>query len=210
MKRTMKRATVGLGLVCLLLAPTAWADPAADPGKLEDRVDLALKNAAPEEVFRTFAKMLGAEAAVDPGVHGPLSIELHNVRVRTLLDTVCESLGCRWRLESGSPAKLRVLPSAAAKPEATAATASKPAIKEAIDLKVTKADALDLLRTYGEILSAEVVVDPAIKGVLTLDLQATPVDQTLDTVCQSLGCEWNYTEGANGRKGVLRITVRKR
>jgi type II secretory pathway component GspD/PulD (secretin) len=209
--KTTSGAWVGLGLVCLLLtASAAWADPAADAGKLEDRVDLALKNAAPEEVFRTFAKMLGAEAAVDPGVHGPLSVELHNVRVRTLLDTVCESLGCRWRLESGSPPKLRVLPAAAAKSEANPATASKPAIKEAIDLRVTKADGLEVLRTFGEVLGSDVVIDPAIKGLLSLNLEALPVDQCLDTVCQSLACEWSYTEGANGRKGVLRITARKR
>ena len=172
----LRQAGWGCALL-LLVAGAAWAEPEADPGKLEDRVDLTLKNAAPDEVFRTFAKMLGAEAVVDPGVHGPLSVELHNVRVRTLLDTVCESLGCRWRLEAGSPPKLRVLPAAAAKPEGSA-DRSKPAIKEAIDLKVTDADGRDVLKTYGEILSADVVVDPAIKGTLTLDLEATPVDQS--------------------------------
>jgi type II secretory pathway component GspD/PulD (secretin) len=200
------------GWVCallLLVAGAAWAEPKADPGKLEDRVDLTLKNAAPDEVFRSFAKMLGAEAVVDPGVRGPLSVELHNVRVRVLLDTVCESLGCRWRLEAGSPPKLRILPAAAAKPEGVA-DRGKPAIKEAIDLKVTEADGRDVLKTFGEVLDADIAVDPAIKGTLTLDLEAAPVDQCLDTVCKMLGCEWSFTEGANGRKAVLRVAPKKR
>jgi type II secretory pathway component GspD/PulD (secretin) len=203
----LRQAGWGCALL-LLVAGAAWAEP-ADPGKLEDRVDLTLKNAAPDEVFRSFAKMLGVEAVVDPGVRGPLSVELHNVRVRILLDTVCESLGCRWRLEAGSPPKLRILPAAAGKPEAVADRA-KPPIKEEIDLKVTKADGQDVLRTFGEMLDAEVVVDPAIKGTLTLNLEAAPVDQCLDTVCKMLGCEWSFTEGANGRKAVLRITPKRR
>jgi type II secretory pathway component GspD/PulD (secretin) len=136
-------------------------------------------------------------------------VELHNVRVRVLLDTVCESLGCRWRLEAGSPPKLRVLPAAAAKPEGSA-DRGKPAIKEAIDLKVTEADGRDVLKTFGEVLDADIAVDPAIKGTLTLDLEAAPVDQCLDTVCKMLGCEWSFTEGANGRKAVLRVAPKKR
>jgi type II secretory pathway component GspD/PulD (secretin) len=210
MKRTTKNAVVGIALAGLLLAAaTAGAEPGADPGKLEDRVDLALKNAAPEEVFRTFAKMLGVEAVVDPGVHGPLSVELHNVRVRTLLDTVCESLSCRWRLEAGSPPKLRVVP-IGSRAEGTPTSGSSTGIKEPIDLKVTKADGLDVMRTFGDLLSADVVVEPGLKGTVTLDLESVPVGQTLDAVCQELGCEWSFTEGANGRKAVLRISLKKR
>jgi type II secretory pathway component GspD/PulD (secretin) len=207
MKRTTKRAMLGLGFAGLLLvAAAARAEPGAGPGRLEDRVDLTLKNAAPEEVFRSFAKMLGAEATVDPGIHGPLSVELHNVRVQTLLDTVCESLGCRWKLVSGTPAKLQILSIAGGKPEGPPSSA----IKEAIDLRVTRADGQEVLRTFGEMLNADVVVDPAIKGSLSLDLEAVPVDQCLDTVCKTLGCEWSFTEGANGRKALLRIVPRRR
>jgi type II secretory pathway component GspD/PulD (secretin) len=202
-----KSVLVGLGLACLLLAAGAvWADPGANTlAKLDERVDMALKNAAPEEVFRTFAKMLGAEAVVDPGVLGPVSVELHNVRVRTLLDTVCESLGCRWNLASGTPVKLRVAPLG---PPAESPKAS--GIKEPIDLKVTKADAADLLKTFGQILNADLVIDPEIKGTLTFEIENKPVDQTLDAVCKELGCEWSFMEAANGRKAVLRISSKRR
>jgi hypothetical protein len=60
---------------------------------------------------------------IDPAVREPISIELHNVRARALLDAICESIGCR---------------------------------------------------------------------------------------CKALGCEWSFTEAANGRKAVLRISLKKR
>jgi type II secretory pathway component GspD/PulD (secretin) len=190
----------------LLVAVMAWAEPAAPHDKLDERLDMTLKKAAPDDLFGTFAKMFGAEAVVDPAVREPVSIELHNVRARTLLDAICESIGCRWSLEAGSPPKLRVVPLPSARREG-----AKPSgIKEEIDLKVTEADGREVLRTYGEILEADLVVDPAVKGTVTLNLENTPVDETLDAVCKAIGCEWSYMEGGNGRKPVLRITVRKR
>jgi type II secretory pathway component GspD/PulD (secretin) len=198
---------LGLGMVLLLLgAGVAQAEPDAASG-LDDRIDMALKNAAPDDLFRTFAKMFNAEAVVDPGVTAPVSVELHHVRVRTLLDAICESIGCRWTLEPGSPPKLRVT----AAPGGKAEGGEKPStLKEAIDLKVTKADGQDLLRTFGEILSADAVVDPRIAGTVTVELNNTPVGQALDTVCQTLSCDWSYTEGKNGKKPILRITSRKK
>lgn len=198
---------MGLGMAGLLLgAGAALAEPADLQGKLDARIDMGLSKAAPDDVFRSFAKLLGAEAVIDPAVKGQVSIELHNVRVRTQLDAVCESIGCRWSLEPGSPPKLRVLP-------VPAAGQGKPrpsALRDPIDLKVTKADGQDLLRTFGEIMGAELAVDPGIKGELTLNLENTPVDQALDAVCQALGCEWTYTEGANGKKPVLQIVPRSK
>ena len=75
---------------------------------------------------------------------------------------------------------------------------------------MTKADGLEILHTFGEILRADVVVDPRIAGTVSLELKHTPVDQSLDTVCQALSCDWTYTEGRNGKKPVLRMTSRKR
>jgi type II secretory pathway component GspD/PulD (secretin) len=197
----------GLGLAGLLLgAGAALAEPGDFSAKLDTRIDMTLSKAAPDDLFKTFAKMFGAEAVVDPGVREPVSIELHNVSARTLLDTICESIGCRWSLEPGSPPKLRVLPVPAAGPGK-----SKPsALRDPIDLKVAKADGQDLLRTFGEILGAELAVDPGIKGELTLNLDNTPVDQALDVVCRALGCDWTYTEDANGKKPVLRIAPRSK
>jgi type II secretory pathway component GspD/PulD (secretin) len=196
------------GLLLLLLgAGAARAEPDAAASGLDERIDMALKNARPDDMFRTFAKMLGAEAVVDPAVTAPVSVELHNVRVRTLLDTVCESIGCRWTLEPGSPAKLRV---AAAPGGGKAEGGDRPSkLGDPIDLKVTRADGVELLHTFGEILGADVVIDPRIAGTVSLELKNTPVDRSLDTVCRALSCDWSCTEGRSGKKPVLRVTSRK-
>jgi len=197
------------GLALLLLgAGTARAEPDAKASGLDERIDMTLKNARPDDMFRTFAKMFSAEAVVDPGVTAPITVELHNVSARTLLDAVCESIGCRWTLEPGSPPKLRVTAVPGGGKVEGGDRSSK--VKDPIDLKVTKADGLDLLRTFGEILGADVVVDPRIAGTVTVELKNTPVDQSLDTVCQALSCDWSYTEGRNGKKPVLRVFSRKK
>jgi hypothetical protein len=201
--------TWGLGLALLLLgAGAARAEPDATASGLDERIDLALKDAKPDDVFRTFAQLFHAEAVMDPGVTSPVSVELHNVRVRTLLDTICESIGCRWTLEPGSPPKLRVTAAPGGGKTEGGDRSSK--VKDPIDLKVTKADGQDLLHTFGEILGADVVLDPRIAGTVSLELKHTPVDQSLDTVCQALSCDWSYTEGRNGKKPVLRVTPRKK
>jgi type II secretory pathway component GspD/PulD (secretin) len=189
---------LGLGLL-LLGAGGALAEPADPRSGLDERIDMALKKAAPADLFGTFAKMLNAEAVVDPAVREPVSIELHNVRARTLLDAICESIGCRWRLEPGSPPKLRVtaVPAGGAEPRPTA-------LGEPIDLKVTDADARDVLKTFAEILRVQAAVDPAVQGTVTFNLEATPCNQALDAVCRSAGCEWSLDGG------VLRVTPRKK
>jgi hypothetical protein len=210
MKRTWK---LGAALIFLAAATgVAWAEPAGAGNKLDERIDMALKNAAPDDLFGTFAKLFGpnAVAVVDPAVRGPVTIELHNVRARTLLDAICESIGCRWSVVAATPAtpaKLLVVPLAA---KDHGEGVQKTPIKEPIDLKVTQADGRDVLRTFGEILGAELVVEPGVAGQVSLALENLPVDQTLDAFCKSLGCEWSFTEGANGRKPVLRVWPKKR
>lgn len=191
----------GLGLGLLLLAAgAAPAEPRDARNPLDERVDMALKKAAPADLFDTFAKMLSAEAVVDPAVREPVSIELHNVRVRTLLDTVCESIGCRWRLEPGNPPKLRVM----AAPAGGGPEARPTAPDEPIDLKVTDADARDVLKTFAQIMGVKAAIDPEVKGVVTFNLENTPCNQALDAVCQAAGCEWSLDGG------VLRVTPRKK
>lgn len=195
-----KWGSIGLGLL-LLGAGGVLAEPADPRSGLDERIDMTLKKAAPADLFGTFAKMLNAEAVVDPAVREPVSIELHNVRARTMLDTICESIGCRWSLEPGNPPKLRVtaVPSTGSSAPIKVATDGEP-----IDLKVTDADVRDVLKTFGEIVGAQAVVDPSIKGRASFTLENTPWNKALDAVCVTAGCEWSLDGG------VLRVTPRKK
>jgi type II secretory pathway component GspD/PulD (secretin) len=203
MKGIRKWGLLGLGWL-LLGAGGVLAEPADARGGLDERIDMTLKKAAPDDVFRSFAKMINAEAVVDPGVREPVSIELHNVRARTMLDTICESIGCRWSLEPGNPAKLRVtaVPNGGGGGGKPGAKPTAPG--EPIDLRVTNANVQEVLKTFGDIANARADVDPTIKGTVSFNLENTPWNEALDAVCATAGCEWSLDGG------VLRVTPRKK
>ena len=201
-KKSWYRRMAGLGLVGFLVgvvaAPALAAPP---PGPLDSKVELAVKEADPEELFATLGKLMGAEVVLEPGLAGRVSIELHNVRVRTILDALCESVGCHWALDtSARPPKLRVTPGPAEpRPDPLGKHAFP---KDPIDLRVADADVQELLHTFGQILGGKAIVDPAIRGKVSLDLQNTPLDQALNAVCAAAGCDWSY----DADKRILRVT----
>src|SRR5262245_39897366 len=165
----MKSRIFRLGLFASLLAVHA-ALGSGDP--LEDRIDISLHDASVVETFRSFGELMGANVVVDPALRGPVTIELKHVRVRTLLDAVCESIGCRWTLEAGERPTLKVSPQANAK----RTKYLEASLKESIDLRITNAESRDVLKTIGQILSIETVeIDPEVSGPVTFDLKRTPV-----------------------------------
>jgi type II secretory pathway component GspD/PulD (secretin) len=188
MKRKIGSKTWLVIALALAVLPTVGARAAESP--LDARINMAVHDAAADDTFRTFAKLMSAEAVVDPALKGTVTVELENVRVRTLLDAVCESIGCRWDLQPGNPPKLRVSALSTGNP----APAVKVGPKEPLDLRVTKAKGQEILKTFGQILSAEVMLDPSIDGTVTLDLENTPWDQALDAVCAALSCNWELVE----------------
>ncbi len=186
-----------LTIAAIVLSLLPLAGPArADGEVLDRRVDVALADSDPGQAFQGFAKMIGLDAAVEPGVAGKVNVRLQNVRMRTVLDAVCESIGCSWSVEAGS--KLHVLPLR----ERSARKVL--GLKEAIDLKVTKADVREVLQTFGQILSAETEIDPRITGTVTFELDNTPCGEALDKICAMAGCDWKAD--TDGETPVLRFT----
>jgi type II secretory pathway component GspD/PulD (secretin) len=199
MKPRAPRLVLTLTLA-LLAVPFAARELLAAPPALDERIDIQLQGAAAGDVFKSFGQLTGMEAVVDPALRGQISIVLEHVRVRTALDAACDSLYCRWEIQPGPPPKLVVsaLPGRNPKPAKTVPT-------DPIDLKVTKAEVRDLLKTFGEMVSAEVDLDPTLAGKVTLDLVNTPWNEALDTVCQQVGCDWSFSQG---EKKVLKFTAK--
>jgi type II secretory pathway component GspD/PulD (secretin) len=172
-----------LALVLFLTAVPALR--AAEGPDLDRRISLKLEDADPAQAFAALAQLSGLEIALTPGVQGKVNIQLENVRLRTVLDALCESLGCRW--DAADNHHLRVVPTA----EKTAGP-GRSTLDEPIDVNVTKADARDMLKTFGSLMSTEVVIDPGVKGEVSLQLHNQPVRKVLDAVCQAAGCSWSY------------------
>ena len=63
---------------------------------LAKRVSLDLIAMAPAEAFKVLADAVGTTVTVDPAVTSPVDILVRNVSARTALNTICESIGCRW------------------------------------------------------------------------------------------------------------------
>ena len=72
------------------------------------------------------------------------------------------------------------------------------ALEAAIDLRVTGANVREVLQTFGQIMSAEVELDPRITGKVTSELDNIPCGKALDKVCEMAGCTWKLdTEKVN-------------
>jgi type II secretory pathway component GspD/PulD (secretin) len=198
----------GWGWALLLLAAGGvWAEPADPRNKLDERIDMTLKKAAPDDLFGSFAKMFGAEAVVDPALSETVSIELHNVRMRTLLNAICESIGCRWSLEAGTPPTLRVTALSGGSSSGRTGSGPRTALpREPIDIKVTDAEVQDVLKTFVEIGGVKAIVDPAIQGAVTLNLENILYERALDAVCAQAACDWSF----DPEKSILRVTSRKK
>jgi hypothetical protein len=199
---TIRRGRAPWRLGALALAVTAGlaglaaggVARAAETAPLDRRVSVDLDHVRPAEAFRTFAQLAGLAAAVDAAVQEPITVRLENVRLRTLLDAVCESAGCRWEV-AGSPAALRVARVAGREPKPAPARVG---LRDPVDLKIADGDARELLRTLANLLAADLALDPAVQGKVTLDAQGIPLQQVLDGVCRQAGCAWALEDGAGG------------
>ncbi len=179
----------------LLILPSSAR---ADGDVLDRKVDVALADSAPAQAFQGFAKMIGLEAVVEPGLDGKVTVRLQNVRMRTVLDAVCESIGCHWSVVSGT--KLHIVP-------LTERSARKAMLlEEPIDLKVKEANVREMFQTFGQMLSAEVELDPRITGKVTIELNNIPCGKAIDKVCEMAGCTWKLD--TEGKGPVLRITAK--
>lgn len=188
----MKRMVLA-AIAALMIAGTAGAAPDA----LDKRVSLDLRNATAQEAFKSLARVAGVQIEAK-GVSGDVTLELENVRVRTILTAICDTLGCRWDLQAG---KLRITPLPEGERPTPRVKPTAAALDAAIDLKVTDASVRDLLETVAQIMSAKAFVDSGIEGKVSLDLPNTPLRQILDTVCLASRCTWSYDDD----RGVLSV-----
>jgi hypothetical protein len=124
--------------------------------------------------------------------------------MRTVLDAVCESIGCSWSVvpsTSSTPARLQIFPLA----DRSAQKAL--GLKEPIDLKVKAADVRQVLQTFGQILSVGVDLNPWITGKVSLELDNVPCGEAIDKTCAAAGCAWKLD--TSGKTPILRFTVKK-
>jgi TonB family protein len=92
-------------LVCfgslVFLAPgVALAQSNPKPADLDRRVFIDVSQAAPFEVLAELSSVIGSYLNPDTAISStPVTLRIWNVRARTALDALCDTVGCRWQLE---------------------------------------------------------------------------------------------------------------
>lgn len=87
--------------------PEAPAPPVAAPGRaegesaerLDQPIDIELRDADLRETLRAFGSIVEARVAIDAGLRGTITVELHHTPIRQALDAICGVQACTWELE---------------------------------------------------------------------------------------------------------------
>ena len=99
MKRHVVRALV-LAAVVVSFSTMAWSQPAStDDPLLGQRVSFSFTQTEVAAVLKFLAQARGLEPVIDPALTQKVSFRLEHVTLRTALDALCDSAGCRWRLD---------------------------------------------------------------------------------------------------------------
>lgn len=206
----MNRRMSGLLAVALILMVATPALAESDvAGKLRQRIDLDLVDAAPADVFSTFATMLGAQLDLSAAVSGKISVRLQNVTAETALGAVCESIGCRSALEGGERPVLRIFPVVSTVPEERG-VALHESLESPMSISLKDATAMDVLVSISRMLKAELRVQGGTLETVTLELQGVPAKQALDALGALLEVRWDLREEiADGKlRRILEISPR--
>jgi hypothetical protein len=201
MNRRSRLAWSALAVAGLLAVPAVAAD-----SPLDQRISIELADADPQASLRTFSQLTGLRFDIPAGLHNKLTTGLHNVRVRTALDVVCESVGCTWAEVPGNPPSVRVELAPDVKQVAAPAPKAQPGLTEPISLDLMDADAKDVFKSFGQIANAKLDLASEVGGKVSLHLKAVPVRDAIDGVCSQIGCTWSIDPPASpGAEPVLRV-----
>jgi len=201
MSRITKKA-----LLWVLIVLAAGASAAAASTVLDERIDIALKDASGQQVLQSFGQILKAkEVKIDPAITGDITITLNNARVKTVMDAVCDSLGCRWSFEGGV---LELSPDPDYTPPKKSADTAADPLGQPIDLDLKDAPIRDVLQAFGRIADMKVEIDPEIQGTMTVKIHNKPARAALEQICKEhdFVCELNVS----GEGAVLRVMPRTR
>ena len=202
---------LALPLLTAIAAPAAaqkvveYATPPADSELLDRRISFDLDGVPLARLAESLSS-LGVSLLLEGGESGelaarPLSLCVDRVRLRVVLDAVCDSVGCRWGRVAGPPGTIALM--ALPDPSPAAPRSVDERLDERISLSLAGASATDVLRSFSRILSMPVVVPEGMeRRVVTLELNETPARDALDAICRQAGCTWR-TESSPQAKLVL-------
>jgi type II secretory pathway component GspD/PulD (secretin) len=194
---------LGAILLALVVAPSVGADPGREASAvLEEKVSIDLEDADVVDVLKSLEKLTNLKIPVSsPRKAGSITLKVRNVRIRTVLDAICDQIGATWSLDANAtPARIRVdLPPY----ETKKGPASSPSLDEPISLSLADADVRDVLHVCSRVLDVQEDIGPGVRGSITIEIQNSPASRVLDEICQKAHCTWALDRAVS--PAVLRV-----
>lgn len=138
-------------------------------------------------------------------VEKKVTLRLQNVRVRTALDTLCDSIGCRWDFSpsAGEDAVLRVRHLGSSESSKSPGSLED-LLDERISVQLRDAAFDEVMRSFALPLSARLELDPKLSGgEVSIQLSNTRLRDALDAIVGHAPYHWRLSEDGGNR--VLRI-----
>jgi TonB family protein len=183
---------------CALVISLEWGPAAAQAQQpLALRMSLTYQGAAVASVFEALASVLGCRLQMDPRVAGSVTLEVRNVTAETVIRAVCESVGCRWRLDKGVLV-VDFDAAASAKTQADLYARTRVSdVHEEIPAQIVWSDVPleGAAKILARMLDADLSLDPSLSGKrASLDQNRGSAWAALGSLCQQAGCRWRMVE----------------
>lgn len=173
-------------VTCLVAAAFAVVGPtsavAQPDSDLNARVSVDFKAARAQDVLKTLASVASLQLVITDDEFSLVTITLNNVSVRTALEAVCETAGCKWTVSDGTPAVLKVT---------RAPGERKLEIKSNLSVHLKTALFEQAFRTLASYLQVDIVIEGKlpVKSV-TLSVKEGTTTTLLDALCKAASCTW--------------------
>ena len=172
---------------------------------LQQRMSVTYQGAAASSVLQVVANVLGVRLELDAAISGTVTLDVRNVSIETVLRAVCESIGCRWRMDKGT---LVVDRDPAAVTQGQSDPLAQVSVSDVfqdkhVDIQWNDASVDAGIKALARILGAEPVVDRALMDKrISLNVSKASAAAALNAICQQAGCRWRLTDGP---KRLLRV-----
>jgi TonB family protein len=189
----------------LIVVALLWTGSLQAQNPLQRRISVTYQGATPASVFQAIADVLGHRLQLDGKVSGSVTLDVRNVSVETALRAVCESIGCRWRIDNGALVVARDATAIGPGPNDTLAQVSVRDVYEnlPVDIQWNAAPAEAAITALARMLGAEPLIDRALTDRrISLSLSKETARAALNAICDQAGCRWRL---ADAPKRILRV-----
>jgi type II secretory pathway component GspD/PulD (secretin) len=174
-------------ICCLLLAFTvvggAGAKRPAD--SLDSRISLDLDTVSATDVLGSLGRVLGLPVDIDPAIESPVTLKLVDVRLRTALNAVCDSLRCGWRIEAAADGERRLRFTAIADNLTPVHLPASHGLAERLTLSLAEAPLGSVLETLARVSGGSAELDPSLADQkVTIELKLVPARDAIETLAK--------------------------